>query len=310
VTDDNPLDATEGLPALLPEQPRDPTNGRYVSPEKAPPAAAAEPPAEPPKHSFYALQSAHHLGIPQELAASMTPETLERLVASLQANPGRQPAAVQEPPAPAPETIDWGEGPDGNPLTEEQAKKTYVRPVFNAIKNGARVEQLEKQLTQERQSRQAENYQRSLDQLYRTRPELFGNRPPRDPFSPEGRRRRQVENEIAALVQAGRQDNLQDDWTSIVADLFGAEKPPSQSPAQPEPRPTRAPSRPDPAAAYARAELARPTARRAVDTRSERDRRIDDVAAQLRERGVSVPSPTTDDDLDLPAYDYDQPKRR
>jgi hypothetical protein len=121
-----------------------------------------------------------------------------------------------------------------------------------------------------------------------------------------------VEAEIGALVQAKRQTTLEDDWAAIVADLYGDKQ------AEPKPAARNGHAngtngnqpKPDPAAAYANAELARPTGRRAADTRSRRDRMIDERAAQMRESGMTVPSHTTDDDADLPAYDYDQPNRR
>jgi hypothetical protein len=302
--DDLPV-APAAQPAAQP-QPRNP-QGQFQSPaataaQAAPTAPAAQTTqAEPatPQHNPYMVARARALGIdPNQFAADTLPAVLLAVEQNRQAAPA--PAAPATPPAPEPGP-DWGEDDQGNPITsEEQALKVYPRAFVKAIKASHQVEKLQKQnqelqqrIERDAQERNAARVDAKLNKILANRPDLFGADV--DPAI-AAHRRAAVVNHLNGLVAAKQHTTLEQDAAGAMA-IFG---PAPTAPAGP--RPAAKPAGPSPtdlAAAYRRAELARPTGRAGAEPIDRRSLLIEIERTKMAENGSPV-AVGGDDDDDLP----------
>jgi hypothetical protein len=279
------------------QQPAQPQRQARPKPPEAPKAPAAQPHV----HTPYIQTSAQQFGLSDEEIASTPTAVLERFVARLQAGtpkaePAPEPKKAEEP------AFDWGEDADGKPLTEAEAKATYSRPIFNAIKNQARLEAVEKQnaelkaeITKDRQQRQYAVVRREVNTILAERPELFGKTPGKYGNDPESaiqkRRFEAVWNHLKNL--GDKSITLEQDVADALL-IFGPAskaKPTQTNGHTPVNRLTEADVR--------AAELGGVTQRRGGATLDLRERLIQQKEVEMREMGYN-PQRVYDDDSDLP----------
>lgn len=305
----------DDLPALpeKPEQPREKATGRFQpkgpSPDHFKPDDSHEEKPVAHKHSPYFLAVAKQFGLTDEEISGTPPAVLEKWAADRTA---RQPETPKEkPPETEPEdTIDWGEDDEGKPLTEEQARKLFSKPVFNAIKNSHRVEKLEKEnaklrgeIDADRQERSKRAVLRQLNTVFATRPDLFGEKPGQaQEGTVEFDRYQLALQHIDRLLATKKATSPEQDAKAAMA-LFGpAPGKATEPPGSVKRNGTNGHANGYSLADYARAEVQPPTARRNDEKVSKRDARIAQKRAELREQGYQFSSnnPLVDDDDDLP----------
>lgn len=294
--DDLNLDDADLLPppkAPAPQpQPRTATgqyapNGDTVAPR---PGAAQEPAA--PQHNPYMLARARQYGIRTD---NLTPEALADVLMDVDAREDARrrqeaEAAARKPQPVAEPVIDWGEDDAGAKLTEEQAAKFYPRPMFNAIKNQAKLEaenkRLQETLEQDRQQRAGERNTAQLLRVLKSRPDLFGDDPENaQEGTVERNRAEALFNHLKALVASGRASTIARDGQQWLAMFGAAPEPQNAGGTKPQQR-ARTPAATD---AYRRAESARPNGRHGTEPVDRRAALIEiEKQRQQEEHGSTV----------------------
>ncbi len=268
-----------------------------VEPSSVPPGTAAQ------KHSEYSVLQAKDLGFSDDEINSATPDQLAREIylvtrklrqetrtdtrADAIEGHGKPPTVPGGTPDQKEPDFDWGEGPeyDDGVATGKTVKykdDMIAAPLVNVIKRQDKaLAELKAQVSQllgVEQSRQKEAFFTEIDQMFVSKPEIFGDKAgsqmkPDDPLF-------QKRGAIVLLMNAMKSGSAKERWNKAVKMVYGDAAPPSQKPPQTPQAESASRITPE---QWAGSALPRPTHRNGAPEPAGVDRAAKNMEAKLRE---------------------------
>ncbi len=259
----------------------------------SPPAAPAAPAATTPTVDPLVREVAVSLGFTEAEAATMTPAEVSRLLRVSRA--ASKPAEEAPPAPPAEEVIDWGKDEAGQPLTEDSYVPQFAKAIKESFEAKKALKALQAQveaLTSQQRAERSTTLLTRVNTILEKHPNIYGKGEV-DPNSPQGRRRIQVYQHLNTLkTMTTPESDAEAAHNALFGDLTSTPAP-AKSPVNGQTRIT--PEQ------WAAAQMMAPTARRGQDQpMNDRQKRIREVEAKLREEGVLTQSSDADDNSDLP----------